>query len=181
MADSLEVSGGEESRSDFALRRQITAAERRKYSKFDGYAMIGWLIWSRQTADQQVGEEGVGQTELWASGSSTWLNTELHQRARWPVWVGSTEWLLSTYRFLKMGISRFRLCDFGWHEKLNAPKPFLRSSKCSLHQGFLATSTFQRWRKIRKGWLFFFFYQMALNLHKHCGLEHVGFTNAEFR
>lgn len=181
MADSLEVSGGEESRSDFALRRQITAAERRKYSKFDGYAMIGWLIWSRQTADQQVGEEGVGQTELWASGSSTWLNTELHQRARWPVWVGSTELLLSRYRFPKMGISRFMLCDFGWHEKLNAPKPFLRSSKCSLHRGFLATSTFQRWRKIRKGWLFFFFYQMALNWHKHCGLEHVGFINAEFR
>lgn len=181
MADSLEVSGGEESRSDFALRRQITAAERLKYSKFDGYDMIGWLIWSRQSADQQVGEEGVGQTELWASGSSTWLNTELHQRARWPVWVGSTEWLLSTYRFPKMGISRFMLCDFGWHEKLNAPKPFLRSSKCSLHQGFLATSTFQRWRKIRKGWLFFFFYQMALNLHKHGGLEHVGFINAEFR
>lgn len=181
MADSLEVSGGEESRSDFALRRQITAAERLKYSKFDGYDMIGWLIWSRQSADQQVGEEGVGQTELWASGSSSWLNTELHQRARWPVWVGSTEWLLSTYRFLKMGISRFMLCDFGWHEKLNAPKPFLRSSKCSLHQGFLATSTFQRWRKIRKGWLFFFFYQMALNLHKHGGLEHVGFINAEFR
>lgn len=181
MADSLEVSGGEESCSDFALRRQITAAERLKYSKFDGYTMIGWLIWSRQSADQQVGEERVGQTELWASGLSTWLNTELHQRARWPVWVGSTEWLLSTYRFPKMGISRFMLCDFGWHEKLNAPKPFLRSSKCSLHQGFLATSTFQRWRKIRKGWLFFFFYQMALNLHKHCGLEHVGFTNAEFR
>lgn len=44
MADSLEVSGGEESRSDFALRRQITAAERLKYSKFDGYDMIGWLI-----------------------------------------------------------------------------------------------------------------------------------------
>lgn len=76
MADSLEVSGGEESRSDFALRRQITAAERLKYSKFDGYDMIGWLIWSRQTADQQVGEEGVGQTELWASGSSSRLNTE---------------------------------------------------------------------------------------------------------
>lgn len=145
--------------------------------------LIGWLIWSRQSADQQVGEEGVGQTELWASGSSTWLNTELHQRARWPVWVGSTEWLLSTYRFLKMGISRFRLCDFGWHEKLNAPKPFLRSSKCSLHRGFLATSTLQRevGEKSERDGVFFFFYQMALNWHKHCGLEHVGFINAEFR
>lgn len=160
MADSLEVSGGEESRSDFALRRQITAAERLKYSKFDGYDMIGWLIWSRQSADQQVGEEGVGQTELWASGSSSRLNTELHQRARWPVWVGSTEWLLSTYRFLKMGISRFMLCDFGWHEKTKRTKAIPVLIQVFTSPGFFGHQHVAAWgwRKIRKGWLFFFFF-----------------------
>ena len=40
----------EEGRNDFALKRQLTTAERRTALKFDGHDMIGWMF----LTDQQL-------------------------------------------------------------------------------------------------------------------------------
>lgn len=47
----------EEGRNDFALKRQLTTAERRTALKFDGHDMIGWMFLTDQQLINQWGAE----------------------------------------------------------------------------------------------------------------------------